>query len=243
MLPAVDKNLGQMYADLLGLKRHYPNKTGVSAMYHYLLHNNSITETAIKSFSGSDQNELKDLSQKPGNYISSRFYEKRKVLDYYQDYLVNVQPKLKSLEAGMAVADDFGEDMEMAAYTVAALMYFSDTSGETLKRDDLLKELPRNFTKGFSLNKAKAGSITVFVRGGLTDQENEMEFNKIDFSAGAGKLEFAAGASVNPPNVYFDEYDGYSLLAAPLHRIVYFPEEAMEPLFSSLVRQGLSKFN
>ena len=242
MLPAVDKNLGQMYADLLGLKRNYPNKSGVAAMYHYLLVNNSITETAIKSFSGSDQDELKDLSQKHGNYISSRFYEKRKVLDYYQDYLVNVQPKLNSLETGTAVEDDFSEDMEMAAYTVAALMYFSDTSGETLKRDELLQELPRNFTKGFSLNKLKGDSFTVFVRGGLTDQENELEFNKIDFSAGAGKLQFAAAASANPPNVYFDEYNGYSLLAAPLHRIVYFPEEVMEPLFSSLKRQGLTRF-
>ncbi len=243
MLPTVDRNLGQMYADLLGLKRHYPNKTGVATMYHYLLHNNSITETAIKSFSGSDQNELKELSQKPGNYISSRFYEKRKVLDYYQDYLVNVQAKLKSLETGVVVENDLNEDMEMAAYTVAALMYFSDTSGETLKRDDLFNELPRNFTKGFSTNKAKPGSITIFIRGGLTDQENEMEFNKIDFTAGAGKLQFAPTAAVNPPSVYFDEYDGYSLLAAPLHRIVYFPEEVMEPLFSSLMSQGLSKFS
>ena len=243
MLPAVDKNLGQMYADLLGLKRNYPNKTGVAAMYHYLLRNNSITESAIKSFSATDQNQFKEVSQKTGHYISSRFYEKGKVVDYYKDYLIDVQPKLKSLETGTAAEDDYGDDMEMAAYTVAALMYFSDTSDETLKRDELLEELPRNFIKGFSPNKSKLNSITIFVRGGLTNEENEAEFNKIDFSAGAGKLQFVASAHANPPTVNFDEFNGYSLLAAPLHRIVTFPEDIKEALYASLVSQGVSKFS
>jgi hypothetical protein len=241
MLPAIDKNLGQMYADLLGLKRNYPNRTGMAAMYHYLLLNKPITESAIKSFSKAEYGELKDLSQKPGNYISSRFYDKNRVSDYYEDYLVNLQPKLNSLEVGGVTGDDLEVDMEMTAYTVAALMYFSDTSGETLRRDELIKELPRNFIKGFSLNKANTNSITVFVRGGLTDEENKKEFDKIDFSVGGNSLQFAAAANVNPPNVNFDEYNGYSLLAAPLHRIVYFPEELKERLFSSLVAQGVGK--